>query len=131
MKSLQNNLHTPPSGQSDLNHLLHPAHHRSPNNPETAWPEQCQDHRCLNDRHAEVTTTNRGRWALPETRAAMHEAHSRLAAARLDLGRHQVQLMGKQPAATMAIASPQLHPTPAAADHDAILGRRSGACAAS
>ena len=60
MKSLQNNLHTPPSDQSDLNHLIHPAHHRSPNNPETAWPEQCQDHRCLNDRHAGATTQIEG-----------------------------------------------------------------------
>lgn len=81
MKSLQNNLHTPPSGQSDQNHLHHPAHHRSPNNPETAWPEQCQDHRCLNDRHAGATTTDRGRWVLPETRAALHEAYLRLYAA--------------------------------------------------
>ena len=35
----------------------------------------------------------------------MHEAYLRLAAVRLVLGRRQVQLMGKQTAATMAIGS--------------------------
>ena len=61
----------------------------------------------------------------------MHEAYLRLAVVRLDFGRRQVQFMGKQTAATMVTASLRLHPTPAAADQYAILGRRSGARAAS